>query len=391
MPMTIITGPTQQKSCKADNQECSRWTALATDYCIRLTPVPGTVSTTTVAGLKGDNNNNNMSKGARFTPMEDLELCKAFIAASEDGTVGADQKCSDFKLKMFELYCKLIDAHNQALGTKYQYRMGHSNYLRFKKISKFTLKYLGVLEAAGDPPSGDNDKVEWLKEIKETFLQRNPDAKNLIENILFCREILEKSPKWRPFEEGNEDQAAKNKNRPTGSKKQKQMKADLEIVKKITGQSKEETTKDKRLHQLQRAQKSFMDQVGGGMSAFATILREQNDTKLLELMSPKTRNVMAKKMFKLKMKKLAQSSVPPHTNNVVELSVASSNDDDASNTGGCEEAMDKASENKEEEEEEDEESSYDENLRKKEKTTGKRKGSVLAYSDSEDDDEDLYN
>jgi hypothetical protein len=356
-----------------------------------------TVSTTIVVGLKLHNNNSaiNMSKGSKFTPMEDLELCKAFIAASEDGTVGADQKGSDFKLKMFELYCKLIDEHNRVLGTKYQYRMGHSNYLRFKKISKFTLKYLGVLEAAGDPPSGDNDRVEWLKEIKETFLQRNPDAKNVVENILFCKEILEKSPKWRPFEEGNEDQAASKKNRPAGSKKQKQMKADLEIVKKITGQSKEETKKDKRLHQLQRAQKTFMGQVGGGMEAFATILREQNDTKLLELMSPQTRNEMAKRMFELKMKKFAQSAAPYTTtvctNNVVELSLASS--DDLSTTGRGVEAMATKTTSADADGDEDDssESSYDENLRKKEKTSGKRKGSILAYSDDDDEEEDIYN
>jgi hypothetical protein len=71
-----------------------------------------------------------MSKGPNFTPTEDLELCKAFIAASEDATVGTDQKSTDFKVKMFEIYCSLIDEQNESFGTSYMYRQGHSNYLK---------------------------------------------------------------------------------------------------------------------------------------------------------------------------------------------------------------------------------------------------------------------
>jgi hypothetical protein len=208
-----------------------------------------------------------MTKGAKFTPMEDLELCKAFVGASEDATVGTDQKGSDFKLKMFEIYRKLIDEHNQTWSTKYQYRMGHSNYHRFKKISKYLLKYIGIEEAAGDPPSGDTDRIEWLKEIKETFLQRNPDAKNILEDLLFCKPYLEESPKWRSFEENNtevQEQAAK-KARPDGNKKAKQKKADLEIIKKITGQNREESQQEKRVNKHHQAQRNFMDQIGSGM------------------------------------------------------------------------------------------------------------------------------
>jgi hypothetical protein len=145
-----------------------------------------------------------MAKGANFSPTEDLELCKAFVAASEDATVGTDQKGSDFKLKMFEIYCKLITEHNKKYETRYNFRMGHSNFHRFKKISKFTLKWIGVEEAAGEPPSGDTDKIEWLKNCKETFLLQNPDGKTVLESVLFCKEFLEECPKWRPFEESND-------------------------------------------------------------------------------------------------------------------------------------------------------------------------------------------
>jgi hypothetical protein len=96
-----------------------------------------------------------MAKGAKFSPSEDLLLCKAFVATSEDVTVGTDQKGTEFKVKMFSTYCSLVHEHNNDFDTHYQTRMGHSNFLRFKKISKYVLKYIGIEEAAGDPPSGD--------------------------------------------------------------------------------------------------------------------------------------------------------------------------------------------------------------------------------------------
>jgi hypothetical protein len=243
-----------------------------------------------------------MSKGPNFTTVEDLELCKAFIAASDDATVGTDQKSAEFKLKMFENYCKLIDEHNEAFDTSYLYRQGHSNFLRFKRISKYALKWIGIEESAGDPPSGDTEKIEWLKQIKETFLQRHPDGKNILENVLFCKEFLQESPKWRSFEESQDK--VQRKKRPSGSKKSKQVKADMEIIQRITGNSEKQKKKEASIQKHQKAQRDFMQSATNGMSAIAAVLSEQNDTKLLEMMTPTTRNEMAKQMFKLKMKKL---------------------------------------------------------------------------------------
>jgi hypothetical protein len=260
-------------------------------------------ATTAVAAAQG-----NSRRGPMFTPTEDLLICKSFVRASEDGTVGTDQKSSDFKIKMFEVYVRLLTEHNREFGSNYPFRQGHSNYQRFKRISRFVLKYIGVEEISGDPPSGDTEKIEWLKQVKETFLQRNPDGKNLLENVLFCKPFLEESPKWRAFEEGN-DENAKRPVRPAGTKKQKQMKEDAELVKKITGQSDEAKAKDKDVSKHRKATRQFMNQIATGMSAFATVLSEQNDMRLLESMTPSTRNEMATQMWKLKMKKL-RATVP---------------------------------------------------------------------------------
>jgi hypothetical protein len=250
-----------------------------------------------------------MAKGANFSPTEDLELCKAFVATSEDATVGTDQKGAEFKVKMFDVYCKLINDHNKKFQTSYNFRMGHSNFQRFKKISRFALKWIGVEEAAGEPPSGDTDKIEWLKNCKDTFLAQNPDGRSVLENVLFCKDFLQECPKWRPFEESNEAAAAaagaKRKERPIGSKKAKQLKKDMELVAQISGMSRDKVNeKEQLIVNHQQAQQNFMNQVGNGMSAFAAVLSEQNDAKLLEMMTPRTRNKMAKQMFQVKMQKM---------------------------------------------------------------------------------------
>jgi hypothetical protein len=218
-----------------------------------------------------------MPKGANFTLSEDLMICQSFVAASEDGTVGTDQKASDFMLKMFEIYCKLLDAHNKKNNTKFEYRQGHSNFSRFKKLSKYVLKLIGIEETAGDPPTGDNDLNEWREKCKETFIQRHPEAKPLFDNVVFVKDYLQECPKWRPFEEANLPTADRNnkKKGPDGSKKQKQLKHDLEIVKTIAGISKgNEEKKDLQVANHQQAQRNFMNQVGGGMKALTSVLSE---------------------------------------------------------------------------------------------------------------------
>jgi hypothetical protein len=247
-----------------------------------------------------------MGKGANFTPTEDLELCRAFVSASEDATVGTDQNAAEFKVKMQENYVRLLDALNKKNATRYPYRMGHSNFARFKKISKLLLKYIGIEEAAGDPPSGDNDRIEWDNNCKEAFIEQNPDGKNVLDNVLFCKEFLQSCPKWRPFEENNATVGAnikRKKERPVGSKKAKQLKADIDLVKNLSGLSKEQVSnKEDSLVKHQAAQRQFMNQVGSGMAAFAQVLSEQNDAKLLECMMPSSRNKMAQEMLRMKMK-----------------------------------------------------------------------------------------
>jgi hypothetical protein len=59
---------------------------------------------------EGDNTTKGIIKrGSGYTRTEDLLVCKAFIAASEDSQVGAGQKSAQFKHKMWICYKKLLD------------------------------------------------------------------------------------------------------------------------------------------------------------------------------------------------------------------------------------------------------------------------------------------
>jgi hypothetical protein len=101
------------------------------------------------------------------------------------------------------------------------------------------------------------------------------------------------------------------------------MKADMEIIKKITGTKRNEKSAKKH----QKAQRNFMRNASDGMSAMVAVLAEQSNTQLLNSMTPRTRNEMAKKMFKLKMKKLMYESNIP-ASRLQEQSLLSSSDDE---------------------------------------------------------------
>jgi hypothetical protein len=87
------------------------------------------------------------TRGSGYTRVEDLLVCRAFIAASEDPFVGTSMKGKDFQQKMHDAYKQLLqqqlkadqlkysslpaDAKEVAL-TIYEERNGSSIYSRFK-------------------------------------------------------------------------------------------------------------------------------------------------------------------------------------------------------------------------------------------------------------------
>jgi hypothetical protein len=245
-------------------------------------------------------------RGPSYQVAEDVELCRAFIAASEDAVVGTNQRSADFKNKFHLNYVALIREHNSMFQTRYTDRTGGSAFNRFKKISMFVHKYHGILESSGEPPSGDTGKEEYYKMAKETFLQRYPEARNLADNVITCYDVLHAHPKWQSFSE-EEDEAAngnKRKERPIGSKKAKERKADEDLVKSVMSVAK--SNDPARDHEAKK--EAFMDRVGSSMdivaNAIQSTMEEANTLKLMGMLSPNSKKRLAKEMFKTKMKKM---------------------------------------------------------------------------------------
>ena len=83
-------------------------------------------------------------RGPGYTIIEDLLICKAFIAASEDPILGTSQKGKDFKKTMHERYKYLL---------REQAQMDQVNYSRASQSTR---------ELLGDP--------------SVVYVQRNPDS-----------------------------------------------------------------------------------------------------------------------------------------------------------------------------------------------------------------------
>ena len=93
-------------------------------------------------------------RGPKWAVAEDTELCKAWIATSEDATTGSNQKGATFKAKMLLNYGHLLKDYNKTMGTSHGLRTAGSCHNRFGRLSRFVLKYTAIEEQMGKPPSG---------------------------------------------------------------------------------------------------------------------------------------------------------------------------------------------------------------------------------------------
>ena len=187
--------------------------------------------------VAGDTAAKTTGRGPRWAVAEDSELCKAWIATSEDATTGANQKGATFKAKFLLNYTHLLKEYNKTMGTHHEVRTAGSCHNRFSRLSRLVLKFLAIEEQMGKPPSGDTDREIYDTKCKDVFLQRHPDAANILDSILVCKELLCQHPKWKSYQTEEETdakrQAETKKARPQGSKKTKQMEADRKMIEQI--------------------------------------------------------------------------------------------------------------------------------------------------------------
>ena len=181
-------------------------------------------------------------RGPKWVVAEDMELCKGWIATSEDATVGANQKGATFKAKFLLNYTHLLKEYNKTFGTKHSVRTAGSCFNRFGRLSRLVLKFLAIEEQMGKPPSGDTDRKLYDTKCKDVFLQRHSDAANILDSVLACKVVLGEHPKWKSYQieedADSKKRADTKKARPQGSKKAKQMEEDRKMVEQILTSSK---------------------------------------------------------------------------------------------------------------------------------------------------------
>jgi hypothetical protein len=145
--------------------------------------------------------------GPSYQSAEDVELCRAFIAASEDPVVGTNQKSADFKNKLHANYVHPITEYNDSYGTNYALCPSISAFNRFKKVSRFVLKLIGIEESSGPPPSGDTGIEEFDRQVKQAFLTRYPECTNFVKISFLVK------PSWRISRNGRRIKKMKNNSR----------------------------------------------------------------------------------------------------------------------------------------------------------------------------------
>ena len=304
------------------------------------------------------------SRGPAFTGFEDLLICKAFIAASEDPTVGTYQKGGTFQVNMHRIYCKFLDehekissslfesvpsSHNQVLPASFNRRTNKSIYERFKNvISPRVAKFIAITEVT-PRESGKNDQ-DFYEQCKMLYSEQTTYGD--FEPFKPCCEYLMMKPKFASWREMQDPATGKvKKERPIGSKRAKEVQAVKEVARKILVEDKK-SNKDQgaapiRANDMRHMMENFnsfmemkmMREMGAGLSKEDIDQLETPDRKAYrkaraELMITQM-NEMVTKRRRLAFAEASPSTSPPQgksgsntTSNATTTNTTANNSDD---------------------------------------------------------------
>ena len=188
------------------------------------------------------------ARGAGFTVVEDLVVCKAFIAASEDPIKGTSQKGNTFVATMYSSYLVLIqeqEARDRADYARtstvireeqlppqvYSRRNGLSIFKRFKlNISPRVMKFIAI-EKVTKMESGWDEEM-YYNACKSSFANRYPKWGNF-DDLRMCKEYLEGKPKFSDFRKLTD--LGEKTRPPMGTKKAKQAESDKKLIAELLG------------------------------------------------------------------------------------------------------------------------------------------------------------
>jgi hypothetical protein len=188
------------------------------------------------------------SRGPNFSAIEDILICKAYIASSEDPIVGNKSGLAEFGVKFAENYRVLLLAHidRERLLSKnkgeapdetkfcFAKRNGPGLWRRYKLISHDCLKFYGI-EKMNEAKSGEN--LEMVHERHMEIWKMRNNGKSF--RYWPCAEYLREKQKWRSVllketdKKTDESVATIKIKRPSGKKKATKDKEHRELVHSI--------------------------------------------------------------------------------------------------------------------------------------------------------------
>jgi hypothetical protein len=172
------------------------------------------------------------TKQARYTPMEDFCLTRAWISASEDPVVGANRKGLAFWQCVKSKFDALYEVEAEVVQM-FDYKSLTNRWLRH--INRDVQLFLKYWKAATESPPSGTTESDWIATAEDNYLQEQGTKFRFTE----CFRVLKESPKFC-IETNAEAQALANQEgrnsteiamggslpRPIGSKAAKRLKAD---------------------------------------------------------------------------------------------------------------------------------------------------------------------
>jgi hypothetical protein len=214
------------------------------------------------AGKDADGGDEKTRRGVKFTPLEDMLACRAFISASDDSVRGNYQKGATFRKAMFDVYEDLCIAHSakdhvflttqsrtassratqRRTGTvdapvapyvpgtnSFPKRSTDSLFRRFKDSISTDCQHFNGIVFQNPPESGQTEQDARVNHL-ELFLSRHHHEFKFEE----CYEYLRTKPKWELFCVDEKDAGTERK-RGHGVKASKRAAADERRVDRIAG------------------------------------------------------------------------------------------------------------------------------------------------------------
>lgn len=176
-------------------------------------------------------------RGQGFSQIEDVLVCKAFIAASEDPIKGARQTQKDFQESIAAKYAELIEEQKKLDSFEnppevepiYPKRSGGSLHQRYlKTISPNVIKFMSILQTtasgAHKHKSGEDEDI-YLARMCQLFEERLGKPFLFLECYKFLQD-KSKFLKMKQVTDQKDEKSAKRKTsqetRPMGTKRAKQ-------------------------------------------------------------------------------------------------------------------------------------------------------------------------